>query len=73
MAIDNLRLIKEFIEAANSQDYDKVASFFADDSEYEDVPSGAVWHGAKEFTEYARSQVHIEFPDHKWELKSCFR
>ena len=72
MANDIERLMKNFIEAANAQDYEKLASFLADDCEYEDVPSGAVWHGAKEFVDYAKSRVHIEFPDHRWEFLSSF-
>ena len=72
MATETEKLMRDFIEAANSQDYERLASYLTDDSEYEDVPSGTVWHGAKQFIDYARSTVHIEFPDHRWEVISSF-
>ena len=71
MAADAVKIMRDMMEAANSQDYEKVASFFTDDCVYEDVPSGMVAHGIKEFINFGK-MVHIDFPDHKWELTSAF-
>ncbi len=71
MATDAVKIMKDMMEAGNSQNYEKVASFFTDDCVYEDVPSGKVAHGIKEFIDMAK-MVHVDFPDHKWELTSAF-
>ena len=71
MAIDAVKIMKDMMEAGNSQNYEKVASFFTNDCVYEDVPSGKVCHGIKEFINFGK-MVHIDFPDHKWELTSAF-
>jgi steroid delta-isomerase-like uncharacterized protein len=71
MATDAIKIMKGMMEASNSQNYEKVASFFTDDCVYEDVPSGKVAHGIKEFINFGK-MVHIDFPDHKWELTSAF-
>lgn len=71
MAIDAVEIMKDLMKAASSQDYEKFASLFTDDCVYEDIPSGGVWHGMKEFTDFAKL-LHIDFPDHKWEFKSSF-
>jgi len=70
-AVDAIKIMKDMMEAGNSQDYEKFASFFTDDCVYEDVPNGKVWHGMKEFIPFAKL-LHAAGPDHKWELKSAF-
>jgi len=71
MAVNAVKILKDFVEACNSENYEKVASLFTDDCVYDDVPSGMVFHGAKEFINFAK-RYHTTFPDHKWELKSVF-
>jgi limonene-1,2-epoxide hydrolase len=71
MANEAVPIMKSFMEALNSQDYEKAASFLTDDCVYEDVPSGTVFHGAKEVIDFARV-VRFQFPDRKWEIKSAF-
>ena len=70
-ADDAIKIMKGMMDALNSQDYEKVASFFADDCVYEDVPSGGVTHSAKEFISFAK-MVRVDFPDRKWEMTSAF-
>jgi steroid delta-isomerase-like uncharacterized protein len=70
--VDNaVKIMKEMMAALNSQNFEKASSFFTDDLVYEDVPSGMVFHGVKEFIDFARL-VRIDFPDRKWEMKSSF-
>ena len=71
MATDAVKIMKGMMDALNSQDYEKAASFFTDDLVYEDVPAGKVCHGVKEVIDMARL-VRKHFPDRKWELTSAF-
>ena len=71
MAIDTVKIIEDMIAAMNSWDLDKVASYFTDDCLCEDVPSGKVCHGIKEYIDLAK-MVREEFPDRSLELKSAF-
>lgn len=70
-AIDAVEVMKGMVAAVNSWDFEKAASFFTDDLVYEDIPSGKVWHGIKEYIDFAR-MVRNEFPDRTWKLKSAF-
>jgi predicted ester cyclase len=71
VAIDTVKIIEDMIAAMNSWDLDKVASYFIDDCLCEDVPSGKVCHGIKEYIDLAK-MVREEFPDRSLELKSAF-
>jgi len=71
MTTDAVKIIKEFVVAVSSWDFKKASSFFTDDIVYEDVPSGKVCHGIKEYIDFA-SMVRNEFPDRTWVLKSAF-
>lgn len=71
MMDDAVQIVKDMLEAMNSWDMEKAASFLTDDCVYEDVPSGKVCHGKKEFIDFAM-MVRDEFPDRKLELKSAF-
>ena len=71
MVADAVKIMKGMMAALNSQNYEKAASFFTDDLVYEDVASGMVFHGVKEFIDFAKL-VRVEFPDREWELKSAF-
>lgn len=71
MVEDAIKIMRDMMAALESQDFEKAANFFTDDCIYEDVPSGKVCHGKKEFTDLAM-MVRDEFPDRKLELKSAF-
>jgi steroid delta-isomerase-like uncharacterized protein len=70
-AEDAVQLMKDMVAAVNSWDFKKAASFFTNDLVYEDVPSGKVCRGVKEYIDFA-GMVRAEFPDRTWELKSAF-
>jgi steroid delta-isomerase-like uncharacterized protein len=70
-AAEAIKIMKDMIVAVNSWDFEKAATFFTDDLVYEDVPSGKVCHGVKEYIDFAR-MVRTEFPDRTWEFKSAF-
>jgi steroid delta-isomerase-like uncharacterized protein len=70
-AADAVNVIKGMIAASNSQNYEKLASFFMDDFMYEDLPLGKTCHSKKELIAFFSSS-HANAPDHKWELKSSF-
>ena len=69
MATENEKIVRAFIDASNSEDYEKVENYLSDDFVCDEVPTGKVCHSKKEFIEFLRL-VHTEFPDHKWEAKS---
>jgi len=71
MATENEKIVSALIEVSNSENYEKMESYFADDFVYEEVATGKICHRAKEFIDFAKV-VHSEFPDHKWELISIF-
>jgi steroid delta-isomerase-like uncharacterized protein len=71
MATNAIKIMKDMMAALNSKDYEKTASFFTDDCVYEDIPSGKVFHSAKDFIDFAKI-VRKNFPDRKWELVSAF-
>ena len=48
MAIDTEKMAKDYLAAANSQDIDKVLSFFTDDCVYDDVAAGKVSRGKQQ-------------------------
>jgi len=70
-ADDPIKIVKGLNDASNQEDYEKEASFLADDCVYEPVPGDGVFHGKKGFIDFAK-RYHKSFPDHKWELKSVF-
>jgi len=71
MVEDAVKIMKDMMAAMNSWDLEKAASFFTDDLVYEDVGSGMVFHGVREYLDFAE-KVRAEFPDRKWEMKSAF-
>ena len=71
MVEDAVKIMKDMMAAMNAWDLEKAASFFTDDLVYEDVGSGMVFHGVKEYMDFAE-KVRAEFPDRKWEMKSAF-
>jgi len=68
---DAVKVMKGMMEALETQDFEKAASFFTTDLVYEDLPSGHVWRGVKEYLEVAKAIRH-SFPDRTWEMKSSF-
>jgi steroid delta-isomerase-like uncharacterized protein len=66
---DTERVAKDYLEAWNSHDVDKIASFFTDDGVYEDVALGVAHRGKKELKDFFKS-MFVSFPDLKIELKS---
>jgi steroid delta-isomerase-like uncharacterized protein len=71
MAADAVKIMKGMMAALESQDFEKAATFFADDCKNEDVTVGKVCHGVKEYIDMAKL-VRREFPDRSWKLKSAF-
>ncbi len=71
MVTDAVKIMKDMMEAANSQNYEKLTALFTDDYVYEDLPLEATSRGKKELI-VSISRVHASVPDHKWELKSSF-
>ena len=70
-ASDAVKIFKGMMDALNLKDFEKALTFFTDDCVYEDVPSGMVFHSAKDFIEFSR-RVRKNFPDRKWEMTSSF-
>jgi steroid delta-isomerase-like uncharacterized protein len=70
-ATDAVQIMKSMVAAVNSWDFEKAATFFTEDLVYEDVPSGKVCHGIKEYIDFA-GMVRSQFPDRTWKLKSAF-
>ena len=71
MAADTEKVVKDFLEAYNSGNAEKAASFLTDDCVHEDVALGEVFHGKKEIIGFFNS-FYTDFTDYKWELKSIF-
>ena len=71
MSNQAIETVKAMMKASNLEDYKKVASFFAEDCVYEDVPAGKSCHGKEEVIAMGK-EVHTMFPDHEWEWKSSF-
>ena len=69
MADENEKIIRAFIEASNSENYEKMEYLLSDDFVSDEVPTYKVCHSKREFIDFARL-IHMEFPDHKWEAKS---
>ena len=69
MADENEKIIRAFIEASNSENYEKMEYLLSDDFVSDEVPTGKVCHSKREFMDFAKL-VHSEFPDHKWEAKT---
>ncbi len=70
-ADDAIKVMKGMMAALESQDFEKAATFFTDDCEYEDIPLGKVCHGVKEYIEVAK-MVRRSFPDRSWKSTSAF-
>ncbi|MCX6007517.1 MAG: ester cyclase [Chloroflexi bacterium] len=71
MATDTEKLAKDLIAAINSQDVDKVLSFFTDDCVYEDVAVGKVNRGKQELKAFFTGW-YVFSRDLKFELTSQF-
>ena len=71
MATDAEKLAKDYIAAINSQDVDKVLSFFTDDCVYEDVAVGKVNRGKQELKAFVTGW-YVFSRDLKFELTSQF-
>jgi steroid delta-isomerase-like uncharacterized protein len=71
MLIDIENMIKNYYEAWNSCDVNKLASFFTEDGVYEDVASGVTIHGKEELKDLFRKKV-FKLHYFRSELKSFF-
>lgn len=71
MATDVKRIIEDYGAALNEHDAERIASLFADDGIFEDVPMGIVHHG-KEGVKANFSMEFTAFPDMNVELKTIF-
>ena len=71
MATDAVKIMRDMMVALESQDFEKAATFFTDDLEYEDVPSNQSWHNVKDYIDFAKG-VRRMCPDRKWEMTSAF-
>lgn len=71
MARDMERMIRDWVEAENSQDADRFASFYTDDCVWEDVALGLVNRGKKQVKAYFKSMFDA-FPNLKFEVQSVF-
>jgi len=71
MATNTEKLAKDLIAAINSQDVDKVLSFFTDDCVYEDVAVGKVNRGKQELKAFVTGW-YVFSRDLKFELTSQF-
>jgi steroid delta-isomerase-like uncharacterized protein len=65
----NETLVKNFIEALNAKDMDKLVSLFSDDGTYEEVCSGRFHTGKKAISAYITSTLE-GIPDTNFELVS---
>jgi steroid delta-isomerase-like uncharacterized protein len=70
-AANAVKMMKDMVSAVNSWDFEKAATFFTDAIVYEDVPSGKVCHGIKEYIDFA-GMVRAELPDRTWKVISAF-
>jgi len=71
MARDMEMMIRDWVEAENSQDADEFASFYTDDCVWEDVSLGLVNRGRKQVKAYFKS-MFAAFPDLKFDVQSVF-
>lgn len=71
MASNMEKMLRDWVEAENSQDVDKFASFYTDDAVWEDVALGLVNRGKKEVKDYFKA-MFVAFPDLKFEVESAF-
>jgi steroid delta-isomerase-like uncharacterized protein len=70
-AADAIKVWKGLVAALETQDFEKIATFFTDDCEYEDIPIGKACHGVKEIIEMVK-MVRRSFPDRSWKITSIF-
>ena len=66
-----IAVMKGMMAALEAQDFEKAATYFTEDLVYEDVPSGNLWRGVKEYIEVAKA-VRRSFPDRSWKMKLAF-
>ncbi len=71
MATNTEKMTKDLFAAINSQEVDKVLSFFTDDCVYEDVAAGKVCRGKQELKAFVTSWYALS-SDMKFELTSHF-
>ena len=71
MATDAKKMANDCNKAWNSHDVNKILEFYTDDCVFEDLGTGSVCHGKKEFTDYINN-LFTDLPDVKWEVKSAF-
>ena len=71
MTMNMTKNIEDYKLAWNSHDLNKLISFFADDSIYDDVAQGTVYRGKQEVTAFINS-MFVDMPDLKLDFKSIF-
>ena len=71
MVSDMEKMLRDWVDAENSQDVDKFASFYADDCVWEDVALGLVNRGKKEVKAYFKT-MFVAIPDLRFEVQSVF-
>ena len=71
MAEDTGKVIRDYIEALNSQDVSGILSYFTEDCVYEDLALGTITHGKRELEDFL-NEVFVTMPDCNIELKSLF-
>ena len=72
MATDMERILEDFAGAWSSHDVEKIASFFAGDAVYEEVPLGTFNRGGEEGVKAFAAGTFAAMPDFKVELSSVF-
>lgn len=71
MVSDMEKMLRDWVDAENSQDVDKFTSFYADDCVWEDVALGLVNRGKKEVKAYFKT-MFVAVPDLRFEVQSVF-
>jgi len=71
MTTDIEKMFRDYTDAWNSHDVEKIASFFTEDGIHEDVAIGSVYCGKNEL-KAGISPLFAACPDFKLELKSLF-
>lgn len=69
MVSDMEKMLRDWVEAENSQDVDRFASFYTDDCVWEDVALGLVNRGKKEVRAYFKA-MFVAVPDLRFEVQS---
>jgi len=71
MATDVKKTFRDYIEAWNSHDLERIVSYVTDDIVFEDVAMARVMRGREELKGFGKDSF-VAFPDFKIELKVIF-